>query len=869
MTSLGNGNRGGIDAEIQHHIDELVEMLVDEGWAPDAARREAERRFGDVGRIREEVEVVHRKGLSWTWLRTLGTDARQGLRSLLKRPGYVLSVIATLALGLGAAASIFAVVDAFLLRPMAFRDADRWVEVDQASNDGGYFFGLSTERYTAWRDALGNVADGWLAFAPTQVVRTDGPEPESLSSVVVTPGTASQLGIPVLFGRAFTAEDALPGAPAVAVLTREYWERLGGQRDVLGDMIHTEAGDFTVVGVLQGGVRFPIMGPPRSLWVALRTDFTWGDRPLKSFQGVWARLRPGVGVGSAQERADVLADGLAEEQPSDRTWKVRFVPLSEPRVNPDIRQALWTLAATVGAIFLIALVNGVNLTLVRASARVREVAVRVAIGGSRPRIVRHFLIEGGILGVLGAGAAVLLAVGSIATLRGILPVRLAWFARNTITVETRTLASIGALALLVALALGLIPAVRTVVGLPLSASLAARGAEDRPRVRRFRNGLVILQVALTTTLLVVAGLLSRSMIRLVHEDPGFDAEHVAITVIQPSSVRYQDAAARWALADRLEEALKARPEVADVTVISDAGISFSGTGLQAEGNDPPPGQPEIIPNGTADVDYVSGTGATLVTGRSFTGADAGTENVLIDEDLAHLLWPAGSAVGQRFRMDESDPWMTVVGVLKELRLDGRDQRPGPYQFLRARNPERGGYYLEVVVRTTGEPAALIPIIRDALKRVDPEQVIYKAETGVESLAGEEGTPRFLLTVMGLLAAIATALSSVGLYGVLAYSVGCRRRELGIRMALGAHRGRVRAKVMREGLAIVAVGMVLGLVGAATLSGTLAKLLYRLEPLDPVTMLAVVAVLSVVSALAASGPARRATRVDPMEVLRSE
>lgn len=868
--SLSEGGTGReIDDEIRHHLDELADLLVAEGWEPEAARREAERRFGSVARIRSELGRVHRTGGPSARLLSLWSDVRYAVRALRARPTYVASVVTTLALGLGAAASIFAVVDALLLRPLPYREADRWFEVAQATRDGGYAMGLDDERFTTWRDALDGVTDAWIAYSPAAIVRTDGERAEQIHALAVTPGAERLLAIPLLAGRGFVAEDAVPGATAVTVLSRAYWERTGADPDILGSTLHTEVGPLLVVGILRGATRFPATGTQPDVWIPIRSDLTWAERRLQGVPGVWARLGPGVTPEGAQARADVVGEGLTEERPADMLWQVRLVPIGAHRANPDVRQAVWTLVATVAGIFLIALVNGVNLTLVRASTRLREVAVRLALGGSRVRLLRHFLVEGAVLGILGGIAALFMGRGALHLLRGLLPRELVWFSPHAFTVEARTTLMVAGAALGAGVALGVLPALRALGGTEPAEALGGRGPDDRPGVRRFRNGLVVLQVALTTTLLVVAGLLSRSMVRLLAEDPGFDVAHTADASVFPSSSRYHDAADRWAFAARLKEALEARPEVEAVTVLSDVGFAFD-TRLEAEGSDPPTDQPMLVPNGAADTDYVEAIGATLVEGRGLTEQDVGTRNALVDRDMARLLWPGGRAVGQRFRLDEDRDWMTVVGVLAELRLMGRDQRQGPYQFLVARGDGEGsGAYLDFVMRTRGDPATLLPAFHETLRRVDPEQWAWKVRTSAGALAEEEQTPRFLLTVLGILATIATALSAVGLYGVLSYSVSCRRRELGIRVALGADRTRLRGRVLREGMVVAGLGLASGCAGALALSGLLSRLLYRLEPMDPTTYAGVLMLLAVVAGLASTLPARRATRVDPVEVLRTE
>jgi predicted permease len=865
------GRADDIEEEIRHHLVEREETLVARGWEPAAARREAERLFGDVRRVRRDLAELRRPAWTRPTLRersrTVAFEVRYALRGLRRNPTFAGAVVATLALGVGAAASIFAVVDALLLRPMPYQDAERWVTVNQARADGGWSGGLATSRAMAWQRAGAELLDGWIAFTSATIVRTDGAQAEALRVVAVTPGAERLLGLPLLLGRGFTAEDALPGAPPVAVLGRAYWDRLGADPGLVGRTLRFESGPATVVGVLRGGVRFPEYGDDRDLWLPLRDDFTWADRDERGLPDVWARLAPGLELEAAQTRLDALADALAEEQPSERTWKVRLVPVGEHRANPDVKRALWTLTATVGVIFLIALVNGVNLLLVRGSARERETTVRQALGGSRARILRQLLVEGLVLGALGGAAAAALAWVAIAVLRGILPSGVLFFSPHAFTLEARTLLFVTLASLGTGTLLGLVPGLRLLRDSGTARRWAGRPGDDGPHGGRLRTGLVVAQVALSMTLLVGAGLLLNSLLRLVSVDPGYDHERIALASLTLSPTRYPDGPARAELGRRLEQALESRPEISEATIATGSGFTF-GSALEPEGADPR-GEEFLIPHTEVAEDYFRTTGARLVAGRGLEAPDRELENVVVDRDLARFLWGEQSPLGRRFRVGENGDWMTVVGVVDELRMMGRDQRPGPYQFLRARGEAELGEYLEVAMRTGGRPEALLPLFRETLREIDPEQWIWRLRTGAQALAEEEDTPRFLVTLMTLLAGIAMTLAAVGLYGVLAYSVTRRRRELGIRIALGADHGRVRGMVLRQGLAVAAFGVVLGLVAAWALAGAIESLLYELEPRDPATFAATAALLLAVALVASLLPARRATGVDPAEVLREE
>jgi putative ABC transport system permease protein len=519
-------------------------------------------------------------------------------------------------------------------------------------------------------------------------------------------------------------------------------------------------------------------------------------------------------------------------------------------------------------LFLIALVNGVNLLLVRASARGREISVRLALGASRGRLMRQLLAEGWVLGVLGGFAAVVLAWGLVTAIARILPSEATYFSPHPLEVEGRTLLFVLAASLAVGLLLSLVPAVQLIGRRSMVSVAVGRTADDAPVRRRLRNTLVVTQVAMSMALLAAAGLLARSFVRLLAVDPGFEYERVALADLMASETRYPDGATRAELARRMEDALEARPEIESVSVAGGGGFT-SGHGLEAEGAPPPESRPVMVPLANVAPDYFETMGTNLVAGRVFGSADAGSDNVIVDRDFATWLWGAADAVGRRFRLGDDEPWLTVIGVVEELRLMGRDQRRGPYQILYPRPPEPSYGYLEFAMRTSGRPEALLPIFQETLRAIDPEQSYWRLRTASGALAEEEEKPRFLLTLVGLLAAVAVTLAAVGLYGVLAYSVARRARELGIRMALGADRDRVRSMVLKEGLAIAALGVALGTGGALLMVRLIETLLYEVPPRDVATFSITAVALLVVAALASFLPARRATRVDPVEVLRSE
>ncbi len=855
-----------LDAEICHHLRESAELLMAQGWDPEAAWREAERRFGDQQAVRDELDDIGRRRVldrAAGAVSDLAADVRLALRGIARRPVFTGAVVVTLALGVGLATAVFAMIDAVVLRPMPYAEADRWMEVSSRTPERSYP-SAAPEVFDGWREAGSNMADAWVGMARLTLVRIDGSVPEPLSVVALTARTSTELGIPMRLGRDFTLDDVVPGAVPVTILTRHYWERLGADPGILGTTLRLETGPVTVVGVLDRDVKVPDHGTVADLWVPLRNDHTAAGRDIRQIYRVWARRLPTLSLEAAQGRAEAIASALQEERPREGGWGLALRPLGEPRLNPGPLRGVRILAGIAILILLIALVNGVNLVLVRATARQRELAVRASVGCGRGRLARHLMAEGITLGALGAVGAILMAALALHLLRPLIPNTLSFQSLYPIGLERRAatfclLAAAGAGTLL-----GLIPALRA----PSLATLGgSRTDDDPPRQRQLRRALVGVQVALSMTLLAVAALFTRSMTTLLNEDPGFEVDQVALVWFTLPS-RYSTGQERAEVLQRLEQEIERLPGVQGVGSSSGTTLSF-GAALQAEGGPAADAQPILVPYSWASVGYLAAMGFSLERGRAFDASDAGHEVAVIDRDLETLLWGKESAVRRRFRLSEDDDWIEVVGVVRELRLMGRDQRDGPYQFLRSPEADGPGLSVEVAIRSNGDPGGLLPDVRKAIAEVDPWIRIHALRTASDALAEEEEIPRFLLTLTGVLAGVALALAAVGLYGVLSYSVSRRRREIGVRMALGADRGEVRRLVVLDGLSVASLGILLGLGGAWLASGLVESQLYEVGPTDPVALTGSAVLFMLVTGVAAWLPAQRATTLDPAEVLKGE
>jgi putative ABC transport system permease protein len=849
--------------EVDHHLRESVDALKAQGWTDDAAWAEARRRFGELDARSAELVAIQRtrarREASWERLWSIGSDVRFALRTLRGRPLFAWSVILTLSLGAGAATGVFSVLDAVLLRPLPWAEPDRLVEVRVAGRQGG---ALPLDLYEGWRDAAEDLTAGWLAYSSLTLVRTDRGDAEFLMALAVTPGAERVAGIPLWHGRGFVEEDAT-GGQDVVVLTGEYFERLGADPAIVGTTVRLGTGPATVVGVLRP-VRFPDYGGERDLWVPIRADGTASGTSLRSYQGAWARIHEGVPLAAVREAVSRIAGALQAERPRETGWGIDLLPLGTRRAQAETERSLWLLSGTVGLILLIALLNSANLVGIHALARSRELGIRTALGGSRPRVLRQLLAEGLVLGLLSGACSAAFAWVALAGIERIVPEGLTFFSVHALGVERRAIlfafvASLGAGAVL-----GLLPAGSVLRD--RRALWTGLATDDTRAMKRARSVFVIGQVTISMALLVGGALFVGSLLRLVRVDPGFDFRRIAEAVVIVPELRYPTDRDRAQYLERLTAALDAHPSIAGAT--STGGGSFMvGASLEAEGVPVSPDQPPRVPYTTVEPDYFEVTGAVLLFGRGFLVEDAGRDVAIIDADLARFLWGTENVVGRRFRTS-GEEWTEVVGVARDLRLLGRDQRDGPYQILYPRSPDRIWPTATLLVRAE-DPRAALPVIREVVRSIDPEQTFWRLRTGSEALAEPEDTARFLAVLMSLLAGIGLAVAAVGVFAVLAYSVRRRARELGIRKALGAGDGALATMVLGDGLRLAAVGLVLGLGGAALVSGTAESLLYEVDPHDARLFAAAALLLLAVVTAATLLPARSATAMDPLEVLKAE
>ncbi|HET7623326.1 MAG TPA: ABC transporter permease [Gemmatimonadaceae bacterium] len=801
-------------------------------------------------------------------METLLQDLRYAARSLRRTPGFTIVAVLTLALGIGANAAIFSVVNGVLFRPLAYANPDQLVMVwGHSENIGNETASLPD--FKDWRER-NTVFESMAAVANTRFDVTGDGEPERVDAALTTANFFHVLGVIPALGRAFNEEEETSGRDRVVVLSHGFWERrFGARADAVGRTITLSGLPYTVIGVAPSGFRF---GNPSDMWAPLRTDTTRGRRA--DFLAVVARLKTGTTMEQAQAQMTTIGRALEAQYPASNTgWSPELVSLEEQLVG-DIRPALLVFMGAVGLVLLIACANVANLMLMRAAAREREMAIRAALGAGRKRIVRQMLTESTLVALLGGALGLLVAVWGVSSLRAAQTTPIPRF--DEAGVDGRVLAFTLVLCLGTGLLFGLAPALRLVSGRTQgSLREGARGASGGIGVNQLRGALVLGEVALAMVLLVGAGLLIRSFNRLSNVDPGFDSHSVISAQIVLPRVRYAEGNSQLAFFDQLLQTTRAMPGVESVALTSDAPLSGGGNYLSFEIAGRPPAAANTVQDAEVLVtgpDYFHTLRIPLRTGRTFTAQDdaRATRAVVINSAMARRFWSNGDPIGARITLGDpadSSSWRTVVGVVGDVRQNALSDEPYPQLFLPlTQTPQRA---MLLLARTTGSPTSLAGPIRRAVTAIDPDLPVSDIRTLDERLDNSIAQPRVSMMLLGIFALMALVLAAVGIYGVLSYTVTQRTRELGIRMALGAESTSVMRLVVGQAMVPALVGVALGLVSAWGATRLMSSLLFGVSATDPVTFVAVALFLLAVAALASWIPARRATKVDPLIALRAE
>jgi putative ABC transport system permease protein len=793
-------------------------------------------------------------------------DLRYAVRVLRKSPLFACAVVLTVALGVGANTAIFSVVNAVLLRPLPYAQPDRLVWIAERNDKLNIAtFAASVLNYLSWKEEA-RAFESTGAFGFATVTLTGRGDPEQFAGGTLTPSMFPLLGIQPLAGRAFVEGDDRPGSPRVALISEGLWKRrFGGERSVIGSTVTLNGSDTTIVGIAPRSLPLLSAG---DVWLPLIID---PGREIRLNHVILAvgRIRAGVTFDQAQAEMDGVARHVAAQYPDMKEWRVQLVTFFNFFVNPQLRTALLVLLSAVGCVLLIASANVANLLLARAASRQKEIAVRTALGASRGRVLTQLLVESLLLSAIGGAAGLLAATWAIDAINALIPPNL--LPVPDIGIDSTVLGFAFAVTIATGLMFGVAPAwhaARTDLNEALKQTARALSSV-RPRLR---NGLAAVELALATMLLIGAGLLAQSLLRLQRVEPGFQPDHLLTFQLSLPVAKY--AGDKGAIAYReLLTALRAAPGVRDAAASS--GIPF-GAGNYTRTPIATTGPSPLPPDTAIPTDWRIVTPGffrtmkiPLLRGREFTDADTplAQQVVIVSQATAKSFWGDSDPIGRTLHRQGDTRQYSVVGVVGEVRNTALNQESPSIYYSSSLG--RGLPVMDVVVRTEGKPESLLPVVRDRVKSLDPALPVSTVRTMEEWLSVNAAQPRLNAILLGIFAGVALLIAAIGIYGVLAYSVNQRTREIGLRMALGAPRGRVLRLILREGMLVGLIGIAAGITGALALSPALASLVFGVEVRDPKTYVAVAVTLSAIALAACVIPARSASKVDPLVALRAD
>jgi putative ABC transport system permease protein len=794
-------------------------------------------------------------------------DVTFALRMLRKAPGFALAAIVAMALGIGANTAIFTVVKQVLLQPLPYPDPGRIVDVNEYTR--GRATAVSPPNGRDWRNGTQTLEA--LSFYNEQVLTLTGQgEPTRVGAGVVDARLIGVMHTAPLAGRAFTEDDMRPAARKVAILGYGLWQRVfGGDRGIVSRQIMLEGELYEIVGVMPRGFDFP---DGSDAWIPLQlNESAYGDNQRGAhYLGAVGRLRPGVTAEQASGDLDRIEQQLARRFPTKiEGYTVAAVPLLASMVD-SVQRPLMILFGAVAFVLLIACVNVSNLLLARATTRTGEIAVRSALGAGRGRLIRQLLAESVVLSLAGGAAGLLIASWGVKALMAVAPADLP--RASDVHIDAAVLAFSVAISLLAGIVFGAAPAmIASRPDLTVFLRDAGRDGHAGGSRRRLRAALVTVQVALALALLAGAGLAIRSFQRLTHVDPGFRTANVLTFDISLPEAPYPTQASQAQFFRDYTERVQRMPGVAAAGAVMFPPVTPSGFG----GSFTIYGRPPNADEGNAQVrsatpGYMEALSIPLKAGRFFTAQDTGSgaRVAIVSETAARRYWPGENPVGKQIRVHVNEPSRMpreIVGVVGDVRTRGMEIDPVPVIYTP--HTQYGPESMTMVVRGSGDAAALLPDLKSALGTLAPGVAIGRARSMDDLVSASVAQPRFRTLLLTIFAAVSLILAAVGLYGVVAFSVSQRRAELGLRIALGADPRRVLRLVLREGMTPVAIGILIGLGGAALVARVMKTLLFGVDPFDPLTFAAVAAVLACVGAAACYIPARRATRVDPSLTLR--
>jgi putative ABC transport system permease protein len=867
-----------LDEEIAAHFRIAVADRVARGESPEDAERAVRREFGNVTLIKETTRDI------WGWrpLSDLWQDITYAGRTLGKARGFTAVVVLTLALGIGANSAMFSIINAVLLRPLAFPDADRLVSLSGADlrRTSGQTTGVSWPDFFDWRTRTTTLA-GVSAYRGTDFTVGSGATGQHLAGAVVSADFFSTLGVAPHIGRPFTRDDERPGADVVIVSDGLWRSQFGNDaRTTAAHSLVVNGRRLSVIGVMPDGFRFPVTFPAPQLWVSAAEDSRVeeaGEDALTTQRGarflrVVGRLGPSVSLPAAQREFDTIAAALAQEHPDSNTRRGIAVASVLDVLVGDTRRPLMLLLAAVGCLLLVACVNIANLLLVRGAARRREISLRAALGASRFRIVRQLVTESLSLSAAGAACGLALAYWTVPVLVRLAPVNVRGL--DEVTIDGVVIAFTTVLTAVSVVVFGLVHGLQASrIDLSTALQAAARSGTGRTQ-RRLRIGLVIAETAIGVVLLVGAGLFLRGFDRLLSSHPGFDPNGLVAAQVDLPDGTYPYLR-RVAFFDRVLTTLRETP---GIEVAAAGPLPLSGTryyiGFALPGAPVPRSQRPSALFMMTSPGYFHAMRIPLLRGRDFLASDndAATRVAIVSDAFARRYFPGQNPIGQRIQpgittTESEEPWREIVGVVADVKNETLNEQTQPAYYI----PYAQGLIasLQFVIRSSADPTAAIGTVRAAVQRDDAALTLYNVRSVDEFIADSVSASRFQTSLLGAFAALALLLAAVGLYGLTSYGVAQRRREFGVRLAVGARPAELIALVLREGIGVAGIGLALGIIGAASVTRLLTSELNGIAPLDPLTFGAVSLTLFVVAVVACLVPALRTTHIDPVATLRHD
>jgi predicted permease len=848
--------------ELESHLRMHIEDNVRAGLSPEEARRQAIIRLGGVQQTKEEIR---RQG-GVPVLEDLWKDLRYGARGMVRQPTFTLIAVLTLALGIGANTAIFSVVNTVLLRPLPFDAADRLVWIWDTNHSMGLSrYASSGLNFKDWRQQAGSfeylgIFTGWSFNL------TGKGEPERIQGAMANSDLFSMLGIKPVIGRAFSPEEETAGNHRVALISRNLWEsHFGADPAILSSSLTLNGESYTVIGVTPADFRIPYQA---EIWTPLALDVLRPGRG-SHFMSVIARLHPGVSIKQAQLEMNEITARLQQQYPgSNSGWGAELQPLHE-RLVGEVKPTLWVLLGAVGFVLLIACANVANLLMARGASRQKEIAIRTALGAGRMRLIRQFLTEIMLLALAGGGVGLALAAWGVNALVALNPRDIP--RAGEVGLDANVLAFTVAVSLVTGIAFGLVPALQgSKVDLTESLKEGSRAVSSSRRQNRVRSLMVVSEIALAVVLLVGAGLMIKSLLRLTEVNLGFDPQNVLTMHISLPQSKYAGKSQQAAFCQELIQRVGRLPGVQSAGTVSP--LPLSGESKQEffiEGRPLPAVNQGFNTNlHRCSPDYFRTMRIPLVKGRFFDERDLAESQpvLIINETFARRFWPDEDSLGKRISFSGPDgPWSEIVGVVRDTRHQRLDAEAG-LQTYRSYS-QSAIPYMALVARTDSDPSTVIGSIKSEILDLDSSLPVYSIRPMQETISRSLAPRRLQMILLGSFAGIALTLAAVGIYGVMSYSVSQRAHEMGIRMALGAQSRDLLKLIIGQGMRLTFIGLTVGLAGAFALTRLMESLLFGVSATDPMTFGVIALLLTAVAILACYLPARRATKVEQIIGLR--